>query len=520
LRAPVTAGQDNGKPQGASPKRDYLRVYYSDYLSQRPVDQEDRPRYADAGETAMESEDLKDWVLQSHPRTRTETYPLYLLTKDLLQRLTEDKCRIIDSRYDALKEQFRQLQELKAHCDMELVKARSDIAERDAQLLLERGKQRHDAGDLGCIAELEASLATLKKELNHAHETTAKLHAIEEEARKHAQKYHKEADAARHALQDALTKLKKAEAMLEARGPADDPLDYWGADKKCLNLRRLLEDDEVVHLQLWESNVIAGLTAAPARGGCAIGVKRKIASRLTTLVYEAEKARDDSTSALSVCTGLIEREPPLNVYDLIQESILKDVKLAPVQQQAALVAFLGSQWMSEFESARGSVDRVAETFAQKWGCEASADKKISREELVHGLDELGITEVGAGRFLRAAVGDRWLSLKLQSQALRSLAGASAQLDAATDHTNPYLADSVNLNHAEDHIRITVDDIRRALHAGGPYHSLVDKDVRYEELSRIIKHTIDHELGGHGLGAFLESHHAREDDHKQGYAVNG
>jgi hypothetical protein len=45
-------------------------------------------------------------------------------------------------------------------------------------------------------------------------------------------------------------------------------------------------------------------------------------------------------------------------------------------------------------------------------------------------------------------------------------------------------------------------------------------VRYEELSRIIKHTIDHELGGHGLGAFLESHHAREDDHKQGYAVNG
>ena len=85
--------------------------------------------------------------------------------------------------------------------------------------------------------------------------------------------------------------MKKAEDRLQAREEGGDPLDCWGADKKCLTLKRLLQDDDVVHLQLWESNVIAGLTEAPKKGGCAIGVKRKIASRLATLVFDAEKAR-------------------------------------------------------------------------------------------------------------------------------------------------------------------------------------------------------------------------------------
>lgn len=56
LRAPAAHG---GKGPTAASKRDYLRIYYSDYLSQRPVDHEDRPKFADPTESSIESEDLK-----------------------------------------------------------------------------------------------------------------------------------------------------------------------------------------------------------------------------------------------------------------------------------------------------------------------------------------------------------------------------------------------------------------------------------------------------------------------------
>ena len=462
---------------------------------------------------------ITDWVLQSQPRTRTETYPLYLLTKDLLQRLTEEKCEVIDSRYAALQEEFRQLQKLKELCDSELAQARRDIQQLDSQLLQEKNRPvgvLHDPADLRKMDEMEVTTARLQKELHQANDASAKLHAIEEEARKHAQKYHKEADAAKHALQDALAKLKKAEDLLHDREGDQDPLDTWSSSKKCANLGRLLTDDDIVHSKEWEDQVIKGLTAPQQKGGCAPGVKRHIASKLLTDVYEREQSSDSSSSVLSLCTRMIARDPPLDIYEVMQECITKEVKLAPAAQQAAFVEFLGSHWFCDFESTRDSVDRIAKAFSQEWGAHESPDHKITRQQLVKGLDALGITEVGAGRFLRAAVGDRWLSLKVQAQALRALAAPGTQVVEKTDHST-YLADDLNLNHEEDHIRVSQDDIRRAIQAGGPYHTLVEKDVRYEALSRIFKSSIDHELGGHGVGAFLESHHAREDDHRAGYA---
>ena len=45
-------------------QRDYLRVYYSDFLSQPPVEAADRPRFVDSEETSIESEELQDWVLR------------------------------------------------------------------------------------------------------------------------------------------------------------------------------------------------------------------------------------------------------------------------------------------------------------------------------------------------------------------------------------------------------------------------------------------------------------------------
>ena len=36
-------------------------------------------------------------VLESHPRSRTEAYPLYVLTKDVLKRVVDGKCKIINT---------------------------------------------------------------------------------------------------------------------------------------------------------------------------------------------------------------------------------------------------------------------------------------------------------------------------------------------------------------------------------------------------------------------------------------
>ena len=59
-------------------QRDYLRVYYSDFLSQPPVEQVDRPKFVDSSETTIESEELQDWVMRvrsyTHARARTQAH--------------------------------------------------------------------------------------------------------------------------------------------------------------------------------------------------------------------------------------------------------------------------------------------------------------------------------------------------------------------------------------------------------------------------------------------------------------
>ena len=91
-------------------KCDYLRVYYSDFLSQHPTEDADKPKYSDVDESTIESEELQKWILDSHPRSRTETYPLYLLTKDVLRRVSASKCKIINTTMDKLREQLAALQ--------------------------------------------------------------------------------------------------------------------------------------------------------------------------------------------------------------------------------------------------------------------------------------------------------------------------------------------------------------------------------------------------------------------------
>jgi len=89
-------------------------VYYSDFLSQQPIEDAERPTYADTQGGSIESEELQKWVLDSHPRSRTETYPLYLLTKDILRRVATDKCAVINTTLTKLRAELAALREAKA----------------------------------------------------------------------------------------------------------------------------------------------------------------------------------------------------------------------------------------------------------------------------------------------------------------------------------------------------------------------------------------------------------------------
>ena len=61
--------------------------------------------------STIESAELQRWMQQVHPRSRTEAYPLYLLTRDILQRVASDKLKIINSEIDELKGQLLQVGE-------------------------------------------------------------------------------------------------------------------------------------------------------------------------------------------------------------------------------------------------------------------------------------------------------------------------------------------------------------------------------------------------------------------------
>jgi hypothetical protein len=56
----------------------------------------------------LESDDLQDWVLGMQPRSRVDCYPLYLLTKELLQQLALGKCEVISSELSALQSSLAQ----------------------------------------------------------------------------------------------------------------------------------------------------------------------------------------------------------------------------------------------------------------------------------------------------------------------------------------------------------------------------------------------------------------------------
>ena len=171
---------DKRNPPAIIPsKRDYLRVYYSDFLGQEEPQQEDRPQFVDpTSETSIESDELQNWVLQIQPRARTEVYPLYLLTKDILRRVATNKCRIINSRLAELTEKMRALTDAKARDDAaakETIQGlQREVADLHGALADEQAKAKGGSEeDMRRLHELERSHAAVVTELETANKSAA-----------------------------------------------------------------------------------------------------------------------------------------------------------------------------------------------------------------------------------------------------------------------------------------------------------------------------------------------------------
>ncbi len=88
-----------GDPVQPTASRDHLRLYYSDYLR---VPSAQGVRFLDSEETLLDGDDLLDWTVQAEPRTRTDAYPLLVMSRDLLRRLAQKGLRVSSRRAEEL----------------------------------------------------------------------------------------------------------------------------------------------------------------------------------------------------------------------------------------------------------------------------------------------------------------------------------------------------------------------------------------------------------------------------------
>ena len=91
--------EDPRATQAVPAPREYLRIYYGDYLGLTPAK---KPRFADEGESTIDCDDWIDWVRQVNPRTRVDAYPLLLVCRDLLDRFVRRELSLVSRRTEEL----------------------------------------------------------------------------------------------------------------------------------------------------------------------------------------------------------------------------------------------------------------------------------------------------------------------------------------------------------------------------------------------------------------------------------
>ena len=98
---PLTMELEGGEicPATIAAPREYLRVYYSDFLGVNPAN---KPKFSDPLEKTIDCDDWLEWIRYANPRTRLDAYPLLLVCKELLDRLVRRELTLISRRTEDL----------------------------------------------------------------------------------------------------------------------------------------------------------------------------------------------------------------------------------------------------------------------------------------------------------------------------------------------------------------------------------------------------------------------------------
>ena len=105
--------------------RDFLRVYYSDYLGITHAAQ--GPKFLDGEENRLEYEEWIKWMQETNPRSRVDAYPMLLICKDLLQRLARKEIQIISNRVNELLADLKMAESTNQSQQQELVLLKGEL---------------------------------------------------------------------------------------------------------------------------------------------------------------------------------------------------------------------------------------------------------------------------------------------------------------------------------------------------------------------------------------------------------
>uniref|UniRef100_A0A7S0EGA7 Uncharacterized protein n=1 Tax=Hanusia phi TaxID=3032 RepID=A0A7S0EGA7_9CRYP len=416
MRKASTGSADSELHHDMTTSRDYLRFYYTDYLA-IPLMEESKPKFADERSESIEIVELCRWISSVNPRTRLESYPLFVLCKDVLNRLATKELKIIDSEkaelMDLLAEYRNRIAELEKNLEDSHHQHREELDklnQRWKQRLLDSSAETpRDEGELRLLRE---QLAASNRELSNREEELRESNSQLDKFTKELAKQKKEVASLKSQNTSLLEKIASMEQQLKAFKGGDmlDPLLKLDDNGKLDALRRLLVDD-TLYRQAKFKNVLVETILIPPTKGIPVSIKKSLCLRLLSFIFESERGAGDDLTKLAIISSMLSsEEKPVMISELLKEAVEKDIPKMKHNEQVELLRVI-MKWISSFKSDQRCVVEKSQDLIAEWG---KGKEEISLKDLQPAMNEIGIPPIRSEQFFIDSAGDVWESVKIRS----------------------------------------------------------------------------------------------------------
>ncbi|EKX52151.1 hypothetical protein GUITHDRAFT_102052 [Guillardia theta CCMP2712] len=401
--------------------RDYLRFYYTDYLGSPPME-DSKPKFADDRGEAIEIQELCRWISSVNPRTRLESYPLFVLCKDVLNRIATKELKIIDSDKAELMDLLADAKNRIAELETKLADAQDEFRE-ELDGLNKKWKQRlldstaetlRDDGELKLLRE---QLAASKNELCQREGELQECKEQLEKFTKELAKQKKEASSMKNQNTSLSEKIASMEQKLKAlkSGDQHDPFSKLDDNvQTCLlalvvssqtfllqgkidALKRLLLDDSLFK-QAKFKNVLVDTLLVPPTKGIPVSIKKALCLRLLSFIFESEQGAGDNLTKLATISNMLSsEEKPIMISELLKEAV-------------EFLEVIVKSWISTFKSDQRCVFDKSKELMAEWG---KGKDQISLQELQPAMNQIGIPPIRSEQFFIDCSGDEWERVKIR-----------------------------------------------------------------------------------------------------------